>query len=150
MKTERRDFVKTSLAAGFLSLFPPALLADWPKEAFDADTPEDVMKSLLGATETLTSEDIEFVGLPEIAENGAVVPVGVNTTLSNIESISIIVEKNPAPLIASFKLGASAVGAVSTRMKMGATSNVIAIVKADGKLYSASKEVKVTIGGCGG
>ena len=78
------------------------------------------------------------------------VPVSVQTSLANVESIAIVVEKNPSPLAAQFELSPSIKGFVSTRIKMGTTSNVVAVVKADGKLYSASKEVKVTIGGCGG
>jgi sulfur-oxidizing protein SoxY len=74
----------------------------------------------------------------------------VETGIANAESISIIAEKNASPLTASFLLGAGAEGFVSTRIKMGKTSNVVAVVKADGKMYSTSKEVKVTIGGCGG
>jgi len=87
---------------------------------------------------------------PDIAENGAVVPVTVSTGLENVESISILAAKNGNPLIASFNLGEGAEPFVSTRIKMGATADVIALVKAGGKLYSAKKEVKVTIGGCGG
>jgi len=87
---------------------------------------------------------------PDIAENGAVVPITVSSTLPDIESISIIAAKNPSPLAASFQLSSMSEGYVSTRIKMGKTSNVIAVVKSGGKLYSATQEVKVTIGGCGG
>jgi sulfur-oxidizing protein SoxY len=87
---------------------------------------------------------------PDIAENGAVVPVSVTTKLGSLESISILADKNASPLAASFDLGATAQGYVSTRIKMGKTSTVIAVVKSGGKLYSAKKSVKVTIGGCGG
>ncbi|NIA01263.1 MAG: thiosulfate oxidation carrier protein SoxY, partial [Planctomycetia bacterium] len=84
------------------------------------------------------------------AENGAVVPVSVTTSIDGVESISILAEKNAAPMTASFVLGAGTEGFVSTRIKMGKTSSIIAVVKAGGKLYSTGKEVKVTIGGCGG
>ncbi len=87
---------------------------------------------------------------PEIAENGAQVPVTVTSRIANTQSISIIVDKNPFPLSSTFEFAGGAEGYVSTRLKMGQTSNVIAVVKADGKFFSASKEVKVTIGGCGG
>jgi sulfur-oxidizing protein SoxY len=87
---------------------------------------------------------------PDFAENGAVVPVTVSSTLSNVEAISIIASNNPSPLTSTYVLTSASVPFVSTRIKLGKTSNVMAVVKADGKLYSASKEVKVTIGGCGG
>ena len=87
---------------------------------------------------------------PDIAENGAVVPVTVESTMKDVQSISIVAEKNALPLIASFDLGAGALPYVSTRIKMGSTMNVQALVKAGGKVYEAKKEVKVTIGGCGG
>ena len=87
---------------------------------------------------------------PDIAENGAVVPVTVSSGIANVESIAIIVDDNPSPLTAVFELGADAIADVSTRIKMGKTSTVLAVVKADGKLYGTQTEVKVTIGGCGG
>ena len=98
----------------------------------------------------LESSDKISIRAPDIAENGAVVPIQVTSDIANIESINIIAEKNAAPLTASFVLGPGAEGFVSTRIKMGKTSRVIAVVKADGKLHSIDKEVKVTIGGCGG
>ena len=87
---------------------------------------------------------------PDIAENGAVVPVGAVSKLPNTTDIMIIVEKNPSPLAAAFTIPAGTNADVQTRIKMGQSSNVIAVVKADGKLYSATKETKVTLGGCGG
>jgi sulfur-oxidizing protein SoxY len=87
---------------------------------------------------------------PDIAENGAVVPVSVSADMGDVESITIVTEKNQNPLTASFALSAAAIPDISTRIKMGKTSNVMAIVKSGGKLYSTGKEVKVTIGGCGG
>ena len=87
---------------------------------------------------------------PEIAENGAVVPVTISTTLPNVESISIVVEKNPRPLAASFEIPPGTLPEVSSRIKMGQTSQVMAVIKTDSGVFSASKEVKVTIGGCGG
>jgi sulfur-oxidizing protein SoxY len=90
------------------------------------------------------------LGVPTIAENGAVVPVEVSTTLENVESISIVVAGNPRPLAASFELSGSVMPEISSRIKMGQTSDVMAVVKTDTGLFSTSKEVKVTIGGCGG
>jgi len=141
------SFVSVSIASGVLS--PRRALAAWPKSAFDAENLADTMAAIGGSTEASDSGDIT-IKAPDIAENGAVVPVSVDVAMDNVEKISIIVEGNPAPLAASFDLGAGAKGFVSTRIKMGKTSNVIALVQADGKLYKSSKEVKVTIGGCGG
>ena len=156
MSNKRRVLLKGTLAssaigvAASIGLITPRLaLAAWPKEAFKAGTAGDVITSLFDAGEVTPSADIK-IKAPDIAENGAVVPITVTTSLPNLETIAIIAEKNPAPLAASFDLGGASEGYVSTRIKMGKTSNVVAVVKSGGKLYSASKEVKVTIGGCGG
>ena len=107
----------------------------------------DTLKSL-GVTDPVESGDIAITA-PEIAENGAVVPVAVTSRIPNTQSISIVAEKNPFPLAASFDVANGGEGYVSTRIKMGQTSNVWAIVKAGGKFYSAKKEIKITVGGCG-
>jgi sulfur-oxidizing protein SoxY len=148
MNLTRRVFIRGAAAAAALLALPRALLA-WPEKAFEAKSQDDTLNALFGTTETTESSAV-VLSAPDIAENGAVVPVSVSTTLENVESISIIVEQNPSPLAASFDLGPNAVADVSTRLKMGKTSNVMAVVKADGKLHTAGKEVKVTIGGCGG
>ncbi|MDZ7751616.1 MAG: thiosulfate oxidation carrier protein SoxY [Gammaproteobacteria bacterium] len=154
MSMKRRTFLKGTLAsstvgvavsAGLLS--PQAVLA-YPKDAFKNKEMSGALNDLLGMADTETSGDIT-VKAPDIAENGAVVPITVETSLP-AESISLVVEKNPSPLVASFDLTDSASGYVSTRIKMGKSSDVIAVVKSGGKLYSGRKEVKVTIGGCGG
>jgi sulfur-oxidizing protein SoxY len=153
---QRRSFLKGTLAgsavavavgAGLLS--PRTVLAAWPKAAFEAKNVEDAMNKLFGSAENTPSGDIK-IKAPDIAENGAVVPVSVSTSLGNVDSIAVIAEKNGTPLASNFKLGANAIPNVSTRIKMGKTSDVIAVVKANGKAYSARKNVKVTIGGCGG
>lgn len=148
MGVSRRVFLRGAAAAAALMALPRALLA-WPDKAFKAKSGDDVMSALFGSTEASESTAV-VLNAPDIAENGRVVPVSVSSTLDGVETISIIVETNPSPLAASFDLGPGAVADVSTRLKMGKTSNVIAVVKADGKLYKAQKEVKVTIGGCGG
>jgi sulfur-oxidizing protein SoxY len=152
---KRRVFLKGSLAAGSLGvavgaglLTPQTVLAEWNKEAFGAKDADTAVKGILGDSATEESGDIK-INAPEIAENGAVVPVKVDTTLK-AESITILASNNPVPLVCSFTLGEGAKGYASTRIKMGKTGDVVAIVKADGKLYSAKKSVKVTIGGCGG
>ena len=150
---QRRSFLKSTAAGSAVavgaSLFPQFVLAEWPKAAFEAKTVDEALSALMGMTERTDSGEIT-IKAPDIAENGAVVPIQVNTNLPDLESIAIIAEKNPIPLIASFNFGKNGVGYISTRIKMGSTSDVVAIVKAGGKLYSAKKEVKVTIGGCGG
>ena len=158
MSTEmkRRIFLKRSLtasavgvAAGAGLLAPQQLLAAWNKEAFESKAVPDALTALLGSGNTEPSDAIK-IKAPDIAENGAVVPITVDTSLEGVESITIIASNNPVPLVANFNLGKGAQGFVSTRIKMGKTGNVVGVVKAGGKLYSAEKEVKVTIGGCGG
>ena len=156
MNMKRRTFLRGTVAAGAVGvaagtglLTPRMVLAAWPKAAFDAKTVDAAVSALLGSSSLTGSEQIQ-IKAPDIAENGAVVPVSVTTDISGVESISLLVEKNAAPLTSNFKLGKGTEGYVSTRIKMGKTSSVIAVVKADGKLYSHGKEVKVTIGGCGG
>jgi len=121
----------------------------WNKAAFDTKTMDETLKALGGGAPA-QSKDIAFVGTPDIAENGAVVPVGITSTIPKTESIAILVEKNPNMLAAVFDLPAGTDPSISTRVKMGQSSNVYALVKADGKFYVASKEIKVTLGGCGG
>ncbi|MBF0255012.1 MAG: thiosulfate oxidation carrier protein SoxY [Gammaproteobacteria bacterium] len=152
---KRRVLLKGSLAASTLGvaagaglLAPQAVLAAWNTDAFKAKTEADAMTAMFGATEAEASGAID-VSAPEIAENGAVVPIKVETSLK-AESISIVAPNNPSPMVSSFALGEGAQSFASTRIKMGKTGDVIAVVKADGKLYSARKSVKVTIGGCGG
>ncbi len=154
---QRRSFLKGTLGASAVAvamgagLLNPrqALAAAWPKGAFDATSVPAALKDLLGTDLTSPSSDIT-IKAPDIAENGAVVPVTISTSLASVESIGIMAEKNANPLAANFDLSSQAKGFVSTRIKMGKTANVIAVVKAGGKVYSARKEVKVTIGGCGG
>ena len=153
---KRRIFLKGSLATGAIGmaasaglLTPRISLAAWSKEAFEATDVNSALTGLFGSSDLAGSDKIK-IKAPDIAENGAVVPVSVTTDISGAESISIIAEKNALPMTASFVLGTGTEGYVSTRIKMGKTSSVIAVVKADGKLYSTGKEVKVTIGGCGG
>ncbi|MCW9024361.1 MAG: thiosulfate oxidation carrier protein SoxY [Gammaproteobacteria bacterium] len=153
---QRRTFLKGSLASSAIAvaigaglLQPRQVLAAWPKASFEAKNVTDAMTSLYGSAESEVSADIT-IKAPDIAENGAVVPVSVETSLPNVTNIGVIAEKNGTPMSANFILSDSAKGFVSTRIKMGKTSSVIAIVTAGGKTYSARKEVKVTIGGCGG
>ena len=133
-------------AAGIIT--PGMALADWNKAAFDAKSMADTLKAL-GAGAPTESKDVQVTG-PDIAENGAVVPVGVSSTLPNVTMVAILIEKNPNALAASFTLPEGTEANVQTRVKMGQTSNVYALVKSDGKFFMATKEIKVTLGGCGG
>jgi len=150
MQIGRRLFLQGSAAAAALLALPRALLAAaWPEKAFGAKTAQASMTELFGTDQTTPSSAISLTA-PEIAENGAVVPITVETTLENVRSVSIVVEKNPRPLAVSFDIPPGTLPNVACRIKMGQTSPVMAVVKTDDGLYSASKEVKVTIGGCGG
>jgi sulfur-oxidizing protein SoxY len=156
MNQNRRVLLKGTFAAGATGiaisaglLTPKAVLAAWPKAAFEAKDPNAALEASLGSSTTTESADVKLKA-PDIAENGAVVPITITSDIANTEAISIVVKENGTPLAATFNLGATTKGIVSTRIKMGKTSDVTAVVKAGGKLYSASKNVKVTIGGCGG
>jgi sulfur-oxidizing protein SoxY len=155
MNTRRRTFLQGTVAAGTVGLAvgagllsPRAVLAAWPKAAFEAKTVAEAMQGIVGS-DSAAEGDIK-IKAPDIAENGAVVPVTVESAIGGVESMSLLADQNASPLTSSYMLGAGTQAFVSTRIKMGKTSNVIAVVKADGKLYQATKEVKVTIGGCGG
>jgi sulfur-oxidizing protein SoxY len=133
-------------AAGLAPLRANA--ANWNKPGFEAKAPSDAIKNL-GAANLIESKEIAITA-PDIAENGAVVPVAVTSRIPNTQSISIVAEKNPFPLAATFDIANGAEPYASVRIKMGQTSHVRAIVKAaDGRFYTAAKEVKVTVGGCG-
>lgn len=124
------------------------VFANWNKTAFEGKTLADTYASL-GAASAAESAEIQLIA-SDIAENGAVVPVQAVSKLPNTTQISVLVDKNPSMLAALFDIGPDMVPDVTTRIKMGQTSNVIALVKADGKFYAATKEIKVTLGGCGG
>jgi len=153
---KRRVFLKGSMAAGTVGvavgaglLTPQAVIAAWNEAAFQAKSVDDALSAAMGTASNAASDAIK-IKAPDIAENGAVVPVSVAADMAGVESIALLAEGNASPLVATFTLGAGAIADVSTRIKMGKTSDVIAVVKAGGKLHSARKSVKVTIGGCGG
>ncbi|WP_143946019.1 thiosulfate oxidation carrier protein SoxY [Tepidimonas ignava] len=118
-----------------------------PREAFASKSLAEALNAVGG--QPATSDQVQIVS-PDIAENGAVVPVGAVSKIPNTTEIYLLVEKNPTPLAAAFMIPAGTEADVQTRLKMGQSTNVLAVVKADGKLYSAVKETKVTLGGCGG
>jgi sulfur-oxidizing protein SoxY len=158
MNSRRRNFLQTGggmtlltmlAATGWLKPHDAAAADGWNAAAFDTKSMDDTMKALGGGT-PVPSKAITFVQTPDIAENGAVVPVGITSTIPNTQSIAILIEKNPNMLAAVFDIPAGTDPSISTRVKMGQSSNIVALVKADGKYYYAAKEVKVTLGGCGG
>ncbi len=148
MKAHRRLVLKCILALGAIAAWPRLLLAARPDSAFSANDADKAIADLFG--QTPVGSDQVKMKIPDIAENGAVVPVTVSTDLENVESISIVVVNNPTPLAATFLLTPRSIPSVAVRIKMGQTSQVRALVSAGGNLYSTSKDVKVTIGGCGG
>jgi sulfur-oxidizing protein SoxY len=149
----RRDMLarSASVAAALagLGLLPQVAQAAWSQAAFDAKNMGDLMKAL-GSSGPAESKDVTITG-PDIAENGAVVPVGAATTLAGVKRILLLVEKNPSMLAALFDVTDAVEPSISTRVKMGQSSNVIAVaITADNKVFFAQKEIKVTLGGCGG
>ena len=153
MNQQRRDALRISTVLGLAvaaGLITPsqAFAQDWNSAAFDTKSLNDTVKAFGGSSASL-SKDI-VITAPDIAENGAVVPVSVSSLLPNVQQIAILVEKNPNALSAIFTIPAGTEAFVSTRVKMGQTSNVHALAKVDGKWLVATKEIKVTLGGCGG
>ena len=155
IEPSRRTILKCAGAIGALTLglvtglvkSSNAVAAQWNKAGFDSRAMADALKAL-GAGNPVESRDI-VITAPDIAENGAVVPVAITSRIPNTQQISIIAEKNPRPLMATFDVSSGSESYVSTRIKMGETSDVWAVVKADGKFFAAKKEVKITVGGCG-
>ncbi len=154
MNIKRRQTIKAgsslALVAAAISagVLPTSAFADWNKAAFEAKNMADVLKALGGASAEKSADIV--ITAPDIAENGAVVPVAVASKIAGTQSISILVEKNPSSLAAEFDILPGTEPNVGTRVKMGQSSNVHAVVKAGGKYYVATKEIKVTLGGCGG
>jgi sulfur-oxidizing protein SoxY len=149
----RRDILKRSATvAGLLAatgLFPQYVLAAWNKNAFDAKSIADAVKAY-GASAPTESKDVTLTA-PDIAENGAVVPMTIATTLPNVKQMLLLVEKNPSALVAKFDVSDAVEPNFVTRAKMGQSSDVYAVaITTDGKAHFAKKEVKVTLGGCGG
>ena len=156
MNLLRRKLVKTAAFVGTTAslvgtgvLLPQRVLGAYAADAFAARDVEGAISGSLGSADYSPSDAIKLKA-PDIAENGAVVPITVSSTMDNVDAISIIATSNPGPLTSTYMLSSGSVPFVSTRIRMAKTGDVIAVIKADGKLYSATKEVKVTIGGCGG
>jgi len=150
MQFTRRMMMQGGVALAALAMLPRTLLAAaWPQEAFGSTTASQALKAALG-TDVITPSDRIDLKVPEIAENGAVVPVSIKTSLENVESISIVVKNNPRPMAASFEIPPGTLPKIASRIKMGETSDVMAVIKTSNGIYSTASQVKVTIGGCGG
>ena len=156
----RRTIIKGAIAGGLagLGLAPLApapsarAAADagrWPKDAFAQKNEAATIKALYGDKTPQASDKVNL-DAPEIAENGAVVPISVSTALPDVTSIAIVVPGNPFPLAASYVIAPGTSATIANRLKMAKTSKVLVLVESGGKVFSASKEVKVTVGGCGG
>lgn len=153
LDVKKRNFLRASAMFGLAAITGfygsgKAFAAEWKASSFGASSLADTLKEL-GASDYAMSDDVK-VKSAEIAENGAVVPVRVSSNIPNTEYMAILVEKNPQPLATAFNIPAGTEANIKTRIKMGETSNVMAVVKADGKWFAAKKEIKVTLGGCGG
>jgi sulfur-oxidizing protein SoxY len=158
MNQQRRDVLKGAISASTLALvaasgllLPQRLLAHWPKDAFTAETVEDALLALVGQAEIASDKALNFkVGSPpSYAVNGTSVPVAIESELKNIERVAILVEKNPFPLTMSFDLSPAVLLPFKSMIKIREDSDVIAIIRAEGKLYKTSRFVEVDIGGCG-
>ena len=154
---ERRTFIKNTISASTLALvaasgllLPQRVLAHWPADAFSAKTVEDALLALLGQAKIADSNELSFkVGAPpSYAVNGASVPVEIQSSLTNIERVAILVEKNPVPLIMTLEMTPSVLLPFKSMIKMADDSDVIAVIRAGGKLYKTSRFVEVDIGGC--
>lgn len=156
MKLSRRGVLKLSCGASVMSALASAGLvrsdtahgSDWIRTAFSQKTLKDALKAL-GASEATESTSVSILA-PDIAENSAAVPVTVVSSLENIQSIALLIEKNPNMLAALYRFSPGTPGEVQSRVKMAQTSNVYALVESGGKFHLAKKEIKVTLGGCGG
>lgn len=157
MNNQRRSVLKASgslavlglaVAAGLIKPNPAYAATVWNEAAFKAKSLDELMKAF-GASMPVESKEITVIA-PDIAENGAVVPVGAESKLGKTTEVSLLVSNNPNVLSAQFMIPDGTDAKVNTRVKMGKSSDVYALVKADGKFYFAKKEVKVTLGGCGG
>ena len=155
---QRRTVLKGAISASTLAmvaasglLLPQRLLAHWPTDAFTAETVEDALLALVGQAEVASDKALNFkVGSPpSYAVNGASVPVAIESNLKNIERIAILVEKNPFPLAMSFDLSPASILPFKSMIKIREDSQVIAVIRAEGKLYKTSHFVEVDIGGCG-
>lgn len=149
MSAKRRKVLRAAAAAAFAAALPVTrrAAADWNKAAFGASSVAEVMKQI-GASGAAASKDIQ-VKLPDVAENGAAVPIEVASRIPDTQSIAIVVDKNPFPLVATFAFTPAVDPYASTRIKLAGSSDVRVVVHAGGRAYAWVREVKVITGGCG-
>jgi sulfur-oxidizing protein SoxY len=150
--SRRQFFINLGKTAGYLALvtsLPKLAWAKWNEKAFRATNLDAAIKAKYGDLPIVDSSEVKLKA-PAIAENGAVVPIKVKTNLANVKSISLFVKDNPSPLVTTLHIGPSSLADIQIRIRMGKTSEVTALIEADGKLHRATQQVKVTIGGCGG
>ena len=150
--TRRKFFSQLVKSTAFLALaasVPKIAWAKWNEKAFRATDLSVAIKEKYGDLEIINSEAVNLKA-PTIAENGAVVPIKIKTSLKEVKSISLFVKDNPSPLISTLNFGKGAIPEAQIRIRMAKTSDVIVLVESEGKLFRTKQEVKVTIGGCGG
>ena len=152
---DRRIFLEASLASAQIAVFaasgllaPRTLLAQWPSDAFHAETLDGAMSRLLGTVDVEASDKIG-IQTPDPAENGAVVPVDVRSDIPDTDAIYLFGAKNPTPALAAFELTPEIAPDISCRVKLGATGDLLAVIRANGRFYSARRAVEVVAGGCG-
>lgn len=157
MSVNRRDVLKAGSGAAVYSALAsmgffvanPAMASAWDEKSFGAKSVADALAAM-GVSAPADAAGKVTITAPDIAENGAVVPVDVESSLPGTQMVAVLVDKNPQPLAGTYAFMAGAEPSVSMRVKMGQSSDVVVLVKADGKFYTSKKEVKVTLGGCGG
>ncbi len=152
MDNSRRRFLLGTLASalgGVLLYLPRLAVAAWPIEAFRERNSHGALRALFGDGETVEAGDKIQLSVTDLAENGAVVPVTIESSLPQVEAILILVEKNPSALVAHFKLGSNVNPFIKANIKMAQTSHVTAVVVAGGRRYSTRKKVRVILNGCG-
>lgn len=150
ISTQRRSLLKVLTGSALaLMLTPIRSFAVWSSRAFNATSLDDALLAAYGSKKLIPSDQIELK-IARLAENGAQVPVDVSTTLEKAESISLFAKDNPRPYLVSFKLQADTLPEISTRIRLAKSTQVYAVVSAEGKRYMTQQSVQVTIGGCGG
>jgi sulfur-oxidizing protein SoxY len=143
----RRLLLRAGLVIGALAVLPRAVLAVWPAAAFTARDLDVALKNITGGRDLVLTDKIR-ISAPEVAENGAIVPVTVKISLNDVNTISLLAARNPRPLTSTYLVPAGTLAYVSTRIKMQDTADILAVVKAGGQFYGARRRVEVAVGGC--
>ncbi len=152
---KRREVIRGMAGASLLPFFGalagllPTAAQARVAEAFEAKTPQEALATLFQETQAEPSEALILIA-PDIAENGTAVPLTIRSTLDNIDYVAVLATGNPLPLVASYKLTKHSSPPLSLRIKLGKTQDVVVVARADGKLYSSTRHIQVSVGGCGG